>query len=211
MHVSHFPRTPYLSKRSLRAWKGKLGSEFFQHISSEQMWQDWNLNVNCRKISSRSTNVLNINKMIQNIISSSRTDKKEAVGEVRQQWRRSSFSRFSSFLPKPPRPPSSPSRRAWPPTTRLSPLTLKTNSKWLRFQLTTTLFTPRVSSTSTRWVHPLFSWSFSVQGTLVESQPEIGVCYIKPIPETTPPIKTFFNTLRNREAEVRIKFLNQGR
>jgi len=48
------------------------------------------------------------------------------------------------------------------------------------------------------------SFFYFNQGTLVEAQPEIGVCYIKPIPETTPPIQTFANTLINRKAEVEL-------
>jgi len=48
------------------------------------------------------------------------------------------------------------------------------------------------------------SFFYFNQATLVEARPEIGVCYIKPIPETAPPINTFANTLLNRRAEVEL-------
>jgi len=48
------------------------------------------------------------------------------------------------------------------------------------------------------------SFFYFNKATLVEARPEIGVCYIKPIPETAPPIHTFANTLLNRRAEVEL-------
>ena len=38
---------------------------------------------------------------------------------------------------------------------------------------------------------------------MVEAQPDVGVCYIRPIPETAPPIQSFADSLLNRKSKVR--------